>query len=49
MANAKGTTEVTTLFDQTHINDLHEMLNHLYEIRASKETLPKYDDLPKGS
>lgn len=49
MANANGTTEVTSLFDPSHINELHEMLNHLYEIRASNETLPKFENLPKGS
>jgi len=47
MVNGDASTEVTSLFDTSHINALHEMLNHLYEIRASNE--PLRFELPKGS
>ncbi|WP_144050318.1 hypothetical protein [Synechococcus sp. PCC 7502] len=35
MANGNRSTEITTLFDPSHIDKLHEIVNALYEIRAN--------------
>jgi hypothetical protein len=37
MENSDRSIEVVTLFDTSHINKLHDMLNELYESRANQD------------
>lgn len=37
MENSDRSIDVVALFNPSHINKLHDMLNELYEIRANQE------------